>query len=154
MKVSKFHHSTSVAVLLLCLSACRPEQRPQPEPEYNVLTVQPSDQEIATSYSASIKGRQDIDILPQVGGFLTNVCVTEGQHVKKGQLLFVICLLYTSILIIAFSQPHCAALEFIVGSHHKQFVGARTGVKCAVLYARHILHQVAQDIDVSLKSGA
>lgn len=90
MKVSKFHHSTSVAVLLLCLSACRPEQRPQPEPEYNVLTVQPSDQEIATSYSASIKGRQYIDILPQVGGFLTNVCVTEGQHVKKGQLLFVI----------------------------------------------------------------
>lgn len=90
MKVSKFHYSTSVAVMLLCLSACRPEQRPQPESEYNVLTVQPSDQEIATSYSASIKGRQDIDILPQVGGFLTNVCVTEGQHVKKGQLLFVI----------------------------------------------------------------
>ena len=90
MKVSKFHYSTGVAVMLLCLSACRPEQRPQPETEYNVLTVQPSNQEIATSYSASIKGRQDIDILPQVGGFLTNVCVTEGQHVKKGQLLFVI----------------------------------------------------------------
>lgn len=90
MKVTKIHHFTGVAALLLCLSACRPEQRPQPEPEYNVLTVQPSDQEITTSYSASIKGRQDIDILPQVAGFLTKVCVTEGQHVKKGQLLFVI----------------------------------------------------------------
>lgn len=83
-------HFTWFAAVLLLFSACRPEQRPQPETAYNVLTVTPSDQEIATSYSASIKGRQDIDILPQVGGFLTKVCVTEGQRVHKGQLLFVI----------------------------------------------------------------
>ena len=41
-------------------------------------------------YSASIRGRQDINILPQVSGTISNVCVREGQVVSKGQTLFVI----------------------------------------------------------------
>ncbi len=40
------------------------------------------------SYSATIRGRQDIAILPQVSGFLTELKVVEGQRVKKGQPLF------------------------------------------------------------------
>lgn len=41
-------------------------------------------------YSATIRGRQDIEIYPQVGGFLTKVCVEEGERVKRGQTLFII----------------------------------------------------------------
>ena len=60
------------------------------ETEYEVMTVAPADRMISSAYSAAIRGRQDIDIYPQVGGTLTKVCVTEGQRVKNGQTLFII----------------------------------------------------------------
>lgn len=44
---------------------------------------------ISSAYSAAIRGRQDIDIYPQVEVML--MCgVTEGQRVKNGQTLFII----------------------------------------------------------------
>ena len=49
-----------------------------------------ADKELSTSYSATIRGRQDIDIYPQVSGTIEKLCVTEGQTVRRGQLLFVI----------------------------------------------------------------
>jgi membrane fusion protein (multidrug efflux system) len=54
------------------------------------MSVTTSDKELTTNYSAAIRGRQDIDIYPQVGGTLTRLCVTEGQTVKRGQVLFII----------------------------------------------------------------
>lgn len=58
--------------------------------EYAVLTVATTDREIPTSYSATIRGRQDIDIYPQVSGTISELCVNEGQQVAKGQSLFII----------------------------------------------------------------
>ncbi|MDY2827692.1 MAG: biotin/lipoyl-binding protein, partial [Sodaliphilus sp.] len=43
-----------------------------------------------TSYPATIKGKMDIEIRPQISGFITKVCVDEGQRVSKGQTLFII----------------------------------------------------------------
>lgn len=54
------------------------------------MSVQRMDKSLTTSYSASIKGRQDIDIYPQVSGKIQRLCVKEGDKVTKGQLLFVI----------------------------------------------------------------
>lgn len=42
------------------------------------------------AYPATIKGKTDIDIHPQISGFITKVCVEEGQNVVKGQTLFLI----------------------------------------------------------------
>ncbi len=42
------------------------------------------------SYPAQIEGRQSIKIIPRVEGYLHQICIKEGQHVKKGQVLFVI----------------------------------------------------------------
>lgn len=75
---------------LAVLAACKEKPAPQQEQEYAVWKVTPSDKVLSTSYSATIRGRQDIDILPQVSGTLTRLCVTEGQSVKTGQILFVI----------------------------------------------------------------
>lgn len=60
------------------------------ESTYEVMTIQPTDKEISTTYSATIRGRQDIDIYPQVSGFITKLCVEEGQAVRQGQILFII----------------------------------------------------------------
>ncbi|MDE6135188.1 MAG: efflux RND transporter periplasmic adaptor subunit, partial [Muribaculaceae bacterium] len=59
-------------------------------PEIEVLTVGPSSAEFQNSYPATIKGKTDIDIRPQVSGFITKVHVDEGQKVHKGQTLFTI----------------------------------------------------------------
>lgn len=58
--------------------------------EYAVLTVSTTDREIPTAYSASIRGRQDVNIYPQVSGTISQLLVKEGDRVRKGQTLFVI----------------------------------------------------------------
>ncbi len=58
--------------------------------EYAVRTVSGQNTELKTTYPATIKGVQDVEIRPKVSGFITKLCVQEGQNVKKGQLLFVI----------------------------------------------------------------
>lgn len=81
------------AVVFACcviLMGCKPEAPVMQEAGYRVMTVKPADRTLVDQYSATIRGRQDIDIYPQVGGFLTQVCVQEGEQVKKGQTLFVI----------------------------------------------------------------
>ena len=54
------------------------------------MKVEATDKELSISYSATIRGRQDIDIYPQVSGTIEKLCVTEGQKVRRGQLLFII----------------------------------------------------------------
>ena len=58
--------------------------------EYPVMTVGTQGSETQTTYPASIKGVQDVEIRPKVSGFITKLCVQEGQVVRAGQLLFVI----------------------------------------------------------------
>ncbi len=56
--------------------------------EYAVVTVEPSNIEFTRAYPATIKGKQDIEIRPQVSGFITRLYVDEGAVVRKGQALF------------------------------------------------------------------
>ena len=58
--------------------------------EYAVRTIQGQNADLQTTYPATIKGVQDVEIRPKVSGFITKLCVKEGQTVKAGQLLFVI----------------------------------------------------------------
>ncbi|MDE6207950.1 MAG: efflux RND transporter periplasmic adaptor subunit [Muribaculaceae bacterium] len=59
-------------------------------PQVAVLTVEPSTAEYQSTFPATLRGKTDIDIRPQVSGFITKVHVDEGQHVRKGQTLFTI----------------------------------------------------------------
>ena len=45
---------------------------------------------VMQTYPATLRGKTDIDIRPQVAGAITKVCVDEGQRVVKGQTLFTI----------------------------------------------------------------
>lgn len=58
--------------------------------EYPVVTVGTSSADMQTSYPATIKGVQDVEIRPKVQGFLVQINVKEGQMVSAGQTLFVI----------------------------------------------------------------
>lgn len=39
---------------------------------------------LTNSYSAVVKGRQSVEIRPQVSGTITDICVKEGAKVQKG----------------------------------------------------------------------
>ena len=58
--------------------------------EYPVATVGTSSADMKSTYPATIKGVQDVEIRPKATGFITQVNVKEGQTVGAGQVLFVI----------------------------------------------------------------
>ncbi|MBQ9230582.1 MAG: efflux RND transporter periplasmic adaptor subunit [Prevotella sp.] len=58
--------------------------------EYPVVTVGTSSADMQTTYPATIKGVQDVEIRPKATGFITQINVREGQTVGAGQLLFVL----------------------------------------------------------------
>ena len=88
-----------LAIALLTV-VCRPlssgEGKQQEQQEDNVaasfetMTVSKQDITLEQSYPAQIEGRQSVKIIPRVEGYLHQICVKEGQRVKKGQVLFVI----------------------------------------------------------------
>lgn len=93
MKITKLNLAcVSLAAASFALTSCGGQQQTQQAgaPSLAVLTVQTSDNELHHTYPATIKGKTDIDIRPQVTGFITKVHVDEGQHVRKGQVLFTI----------------------------------------------------------------
>ncbi|HIW10503.1 MAG TPA: efflux RND transporter periplasmic adaptor subunit [Candidatus Rikenella faecigallinarum] len=88
--LSKMKQTAWVVVCAAALASCKEAPTAQVASEYEVMTLAPTDRTLSSNYSATIRGRQDIDIYPQVSGTLTKLAVTEGQHVKKGQTLFII----------------------------------------------------------------
>lgn len=80
------------ALVACCMAVVSCGQAPtqQRAAEYSVQTITTTDRTIPTNYSATIRGRQDIAIYPQVSGTISQVCINEGQTVSKGQTLFII----------------------------------------------------------------
>ena len=77
-----FPKSITIAVLLVISSCANMDDNEQVE-EYELLTVNTENHELQTDYAAQIKGKQDIRIIPRVEGYLQEIKVLEGQHVKQ-----------------------------------------------------------------------
>ncbi|MCM1519066.1 MAG: efflux RND transporter periplasmic adaptor subunit [Pseudoflavonifractor sp.] len=90
VKVLKDAGLSLVIAASLGLVACGGQQQQQQAaaPQIATVTVGYQNANLESAYPATIKGRTDIDIRPQVTGFITKVHVDEGQQVKKGQVLF------------------------------------------------------------------
>lgn len=57
---------------------------------YRTLTATQSDLTLKSGYSATLRGRQYVEIRPQVSGMITEIRINEGDAVNKGQILFII----------------------------------------------------------------
>lgn len=82
---------TCATIGVVMLSGGCKKQQPQQEqqaPELAVLTVGETDAVLNTEYPTTLEGENDVEIRPQVSGFLTKVYVEPGQKVSKGQVLF------------------------------------------------------------------
>ena len=80
----------SFVSLIISMASCKETPQAPQRAECKTMNVRTSDKMFTTPYSATIRGRQDIDIFPQVSGKIERLCVTEGQPVTRGQLLFVV----------------------------------------------------------------
>lgn len=132
-----------MAVCALVLVSCKgaaPEGQVQ---SYPAVTVGRESVETAEYYSASIRGRQDIEIYPQVAGTIHRICVKEGQRVKQGEILFVID-----------QVPYQAALRTATANVH----AAEAQVETARLdyeSKRALLHEeVISEYDLSMAKNA
>ena len=76
--------------MLTGLVACNIDMPKETQSSFETMTVEKSDIELPYKFSARMKGQNDVTVTPQVSGQLMQICVAEGQQVKKGQTLFVI----------------------------------------------------------------
>lgn len=75
---------------LIIVCACKQAHEETSINEYEVMKVSLSNKRLTSHYSASIRGKQDVEIRPQISGTITEVCVKEGANVRKGEPLFII----------------------------------------------------------------
>lgn len=78
----------TVAVLSALFASCGGGSIQFGDNEYPVETVKTQSANMQTTYPATIRGIQDVEIRPKISGFITKVCVKEGEAVHAGQLLF------------------------------------------------------------------
>ena len=77
--------------LALALTACGGKtQMPEQSNDFTVETVRTAEADVNTSYPATIRGIQDIEIRPKIAGHITKVLVDEGDFVRAGQPMFLI----------------------------------------------------------------
>ena len=89
MKMKKMMTFAAIAATLV--SCGGGGGRPQfGDNEYPVVAVGTSSADMQSTYPATIKGVQDVEIRPKVQGFITQINVKEGQTVGAGQVLFVL----------------------------------------------------------------
>lgn len=87
MKKNKFLLFAAIAMAVL--TSCGGGQKGLPTSnEYPVVTIGPANAQLKTTYPATIKGVQDVEVRPKISGFITKLYVHEGQAVSAGQVLF------------------------------------------------------------------
>ena len=91
MRIKNFLFVATVAVALVsCGKKSGGSLEDLQDNEFAVRTVGAQSADFQTTYPATIKGIQDVDVRPKVSGFITAVYVHEGQRVSAGQVMFTI----------------------------------------------------------------
>lgn len=103
----------SLGICAVIFTGCRQQSIQEEVREVPTMTVAISDSvSLNERFSATIEGRQDVEIYPQLSGKLMRICVKEGQEVNAGQLLFVIDQVpYQAALRMATANVHAAASQ-------------------------------------------
>lgn len=83
MRIKENYYLVLIGFVLM-ISSCKNETSQPISKEYATLVVKDSSKTLSTSYSATIRGKQDVSIYAEISGKITDIKVTEGQRVKKG----------------------------------------------------------------------
>ncbi len=64
------------------------QNTPPPAVSVNVYTVQEAKAVFYEDFPATVTALNQVEIRPQVSGYITGIFLKEGQHIKKGQKLY------------------------------------------------------------------
>lgn len=133
------HPALLLILLPLFVGGCSGDQPRAESRTYQLLTVATGDQTLRSDYSATLRGRQTVEIRPQVSGLITEIRIDEGAPVRKGEVLFVID-----------QVPYRAALE----TAQANVKSAEAGLQTARLTtsSKEALHarKVVSDFDLEM----
>ncbi len=76
---------------ILVVAACEQKEAPKaerPPPEVGIVTVEPRDIPLVSSFVAQTESSRQVDIVARVSGFLDRIAYQEGDVVRAGQILF------------------------------------------------------------------
>ena len=79
---------TMMVCMVSVLTSCGGDAPMPQQTSYETVTIKKESITVPMKFSAKLKGETDVTITPQVSGQLMRICVTEGDQVKKGQVLF------------------------------------------------------------------
>lgn len=86
----KMFKSLILTCILVLVTSCKEQKSQTAGSDYKTQNVTLSDRTVYSTFSATIQGKQDVGVYPQISGLITAVLVKEGAAVKKGQTLFII----------------------------------------------------------------
>lgn len=86
----KMFKSLILTCILVLVTSCKEQKSQTAVSDYKTQKVTLSDRTVYSTFSATIQGKQDVGVYPQISGLITAVLVKEGAAVKKGQTLFII----------------------------------------------------------------
>ena len=77
-------------LIIVGLNSCGSQPPPPPPPpvSVNIYTVKAGSAEYFNTYPATVTAVNQVDVRPQVAGYITGIFFTEGQHVEKGQKIY------------------------------------------------------------------
>ena len=141
--VKKIAQTVFLSVMLLLSSCGNNPSVINEHQEFPVLQITSESVEIMEFYSASIQGRQDIEIYPQVSGTISRLCVQEGQKVRKEEILFIID-----------QVPYKAALRKATANVHAAQAQVATARMEFDSKKKLFLENVVSDYDLSAAENA
>jgi len=75
---------------LLLFVSCGEKKQEKEALVYKTMKVERTSQRVEARYSATMKGRETVEVRPQVSGLIAQILTSEGRMVQKGQTLFII----------------------------------------------------------------
>lgn len=86
------HFISIITVLTLSVFfiSCGEETTQEVKDCYRLLRVERQDFTLNREIIVKLESKRNINVRPLISGRLTKICVQEGAHVKKGQVLFVV----------------------------------------------------------------
>ena len=88
MKLKNLFKSTLAVAVTVGAVACKEEVKVQTPPEYATITIKEDSVTVKNSFPATLGGNSDAEIRSNVSGFIVKINVSEGDVVKKGDILF------------------------------------------------------------------
>ena len=88
MKFKNLFKATLAFSITVSAFACKDENKVQTPPEYATITIKEDSVTVKHSFPATLGGNSDAEIRSNVSGFIVKINVSEGDMVKKGDVLF------------------------------------------------------------------